>query len=57
MIVCNGESGQAMENGPTTQCSRPVEPGFIAQGLVSPDASSRAADWERWALLCSTISV
>jgi hypothetical protein len=35
---------------PTTQCSRPVEPGFIAQGLVSPDGISRAADWERWAV-------
>jgi hypothetical protein len=24
--------------------------GFLAQGLVSPDLFSRAADWGRWAV-------
>jgi len=32
------------------QCSRPVEPGFSSQGLVSPEGYSRAADWVRWAI-------
>jgi hypothetical protein len=31
------------------QCSRPVEPGLLSQGRVSPGGISRAADWERWA--------
>jgi hypothetical protein len=32
------------------QCSRPVEPGLLSQGRVSPGGISRAADWERWAV-------